>query len=161
MTQKKIILEQMAACHNKKNWFVPVSDAVSGLRAEQAVWNAGTENHSVMQIVNHLIFWNGRWLVRFKGGIPEKMEGENSATFTGDKNTWEEALDKLDKILSLWEEVLKKAGETKLQGEAFKGFGDNWYSVLTQITIHNAYHIGQIVTIRKQQGSWNNEAGVK
>ena len=161
MTAKEIILEQMAACHNKKNWFVPLSDAISGLTAEQASWNGNAEGHSVVQIVNHLTFWNGRWLVRFRGGTPEQMEGENSATFSGSEEEWEDSVKKLDKIFTLWEEALKKTEETKLQGEAFKDFGDSWYSVLTQITIHNAYHIGQIVTLRKQQGSWNPEIGVK
>jgi uncharacterized damage-inducible protein DinB len=130
MTPKDIILEQMAACHNKKNWFVPLSDAVNGLTAEQASWNAGNENHSVQQIINHLIFWNGRWLIRFKGGTPEKMEGENSATFSSDAASWEDSIKKLDQIFSLWEDALEKADEVKLQSEAFKDFVDNWYSVL-------------------------------
>lgn len=37
---------------------------------------------------------------------------------------------------------------------------DSWSSELTHITIHNAYHLGQVVYIRKQQGSWNETKGV-
>jgi hypothetical protein len=32
---------------------------------------------------------------------------------------------------------------------------------IARIAQHNAYHIGEIVTSRKKQGSWNPENGVK
>lgn len=163
MTQKEILLEQIASCRNQKNWFVPVSDAVAGLNAKQASKHDESTNHSVWQVVNHLIFWNERWLNRFKGITPPKLEGDTGATFSEDEGDqmWKLSVNKLDKVLSEWEKELKIAEETKLQNEALKDFGDSWYAVLSQITIHNAYHIGQIVTLRKQHGTWNPEAGVK
>jgi hypothetical protein len=33
--------------------------------------------------------------------------------------------------------------------------------VLTHISTHNAYHIGQIIYVRKQQGSWDPKNGVR
>lgn len=163
MTSKEIILDQFASCHNEKNWFVPLKDALAGLTAEQSLWNAGSENHSVQQIVNHLIFWNLRWLRRFKGSTPEKMESENSSTFsedTGDETGWNKSAEKLDEIFTEWETELKKKDEAFLQSDTFLDSGDSWYAVFAVTTIHNAYHIGQIVTIRKQQGSWNPGSGV-
>ena len=32
---------------------------------------------------------------------------------------------------------------------------------VARIAMHNAYHIGEMVTSRKKQGSWNPENGVK
>jgi hypothetical protein len=32
---------------------------------------------------------------------------------------------------------------------------------IANICTHNAYHIGQIVYVRKLQGSWNPDKGVK
>ena len=32
---------------------------------------------------------------------------------------------------------------------------------IARIGTHNAYHVGQIVFVRKLQGSWNPEKGVK
>jgi hypothetical protein len=32
---------------------------------------------------------------------------------------------------------------------------------MTRIAQHNAYHIGEMVTSRKKQGTWNPETGVK
>jgi hypothetical protein len=36
-----------------------------------------------------------------------------------------------------------------------------WASEIAHIGTHNAYHVGQIVFVRKLQGSWNPEKGVK
>jgi hypothetical protein len=47
-----------------------------------------------------------------------------------------------------------------LDKEAFPGYEGSWYDMFAQMTIHNAYHIGQIVHLRKQQGSWNQAQGV-
>lgn len=153
----------MAACHNQKNWFVPLNDALAGLTAELASWKDGSGNHSIWQLVNHLIFWNERWLIRFRGEVPAKMEGENSETFgtSGSENDWKQSVQKLDEILTEWETRLKGMDDDLLKKEAFAGYGDSWIAMLTQTTIHNAYHIGQIVTLRKLQGSWNPEQGVK
>ena len=163
MSPKQIIIEQMASCRNQKNWFVPMYDALAGLTAEQASQRDESENHSVWQIVNHLIFWNERWLVRFKGVTPPKMEGGNNETFGNQKrneNDWRQAVKKLDDVLSEWETELMMAEESKLLSEPFENFGGEWIDVLTQIPIHNSYHIGQIVHIRKQQGTWDSNQGV-
>ena len=164
MKQKEILLEQMAACRNQKAWFVPLSDALDGLSPQQAAWRDGSENHSIRQIVNHLIFWNERWLMRLKEIEPPKMEGEISATFdseTGDVEEWESTAKRLDEVLGELESELRNASEEKLAGEAFKDAGDSWYAFLSQLTIHNAYHIGQIVYTRKLQGSWDAAQGVR
>lgn len=164
MTQKEILLEQMAACRNQKAWFVPLSDALTGLSPQQAAWRDGSENHSIWQLVNHLIFWNERWLMRFKGVTPPKMEGEISATFgteTGAVDEWEAIVKRLDEVLAELENELSNTDEEKLGQEAFKDAGDSWSAFLAQLTIHNAYHIGQIVYTRKRQGSWDAAQGVK
>ena len=166
MTQKEIILQQLAACHNETNWFATVQTALKDLTAEQASWHGIGAKHNIWEIAAHLIFWNERHLNRFKGASIEKWSGENNLTFKAgspDKSEqeWKESVSKLDSILAELYEQIKNADETKLQGQAFEGSDDSWYAVLANISTHNAYHIGQIVTLRKEQGSWNPETGVK
>jgi hypothetical protein len=36
-----------------------------------------------------------------------------------------------------------------------------WAPTIGNIRTHNAYHVGQIVYVRKLQGSWNPAKGVK
>ena len=36
-----------------------------------------------------------------------------------------------------------------------------WASEIAHIGTHNAYHVGPMIIVRKLQGSWNAEKGVK
>src|SRR5437764_1083073 len=74
---KTILLEQLRTTHNVKDWFVPVDSAIAGLTAAQAMWKDSTENHSIAQLTNHLIFWNEQILAKFKGEKPAAFNGDN------------------------------------------------------------------------------------
>ena len=152
-TLKSILLEQLRTTHNQKEWFVPANTAVEGLTPEQASWTDGKGNHSVGQLANHLIFWNRQELAKFKGEPPEKFSGNNDETFNNfDSKNWPATVQQLDEVLTAWEKAVESADEAKL---------NDWYSDIAHIGTHNAYHIGQIIYVRKEQGSWNPEKGVK
>jgi len=152
-TLKSILLEQLRTTHNKAEWFVPANTAVEGLTAEQASWTDGKGNHSIGQLTNHLIFWNRQSLAKFKGETPEKFSGNNDETFNSfDSKQWTAAVQQLDQVLTDWEKAVESADDAKLK---------DWYSTIAHIGTHNAYHIGQIIYVRKEQGSWNPEKGVK
>lgn len=165
MTQKEIILEQMASCHKQTGWFITAETAVDDITQEQA-WQKDESGNSIMQIVIHLIFWNERYLSRFNNIVMPKFEGNNRETFEPEslgvnELDWESAKSRLDKVLSGFYSAVKDADEDKLNSPAIKDQPDSWYSYLGQITLHNAYHIGQIVTIRKHHGNWDREKGFK
>jgi len=151
-TLKSILLEQLRSTHNKSDWFVSANAAVEGLTAEQANWTDGKGNHSVGQLVNHIVFWDRQSLAKFKGETPEKFSGNNDETFKFDPKEWDASVKALDQVMMDWENAVEKADEAKLK---------DWYSTLGKIATHNAYHIGEIVMVRKEQGSWNPEKGVK
>ncbi len=165
MTAKEIILAQMSACHNDENyWFAPVKNVLAGLTEEQAL-QKDESNNSIMQIVIHLIFWNERYLNRFLSIPNPKFDGENKMTFEPsslgkEQIDWEFAKDKLNIVLSNFHQAVKEADDNKLNSIAFKDRPGEWLSFLANATIHNAYHIGQIVTIRKHHGNWNPKQGV-
>ena len=150
---KTILLEQLKTTHTVKDWFVPIDTALAGLTAEQAMWKDSSENHSIAQLANHLLFWNGQLLAKFKGEKPAAFNGDNKETFSGvDKTTWPLTIKKLDSVLTEMEKVVMAADETKLK---------SWYSTLYHVGTHNAYHTGQILYIRKMKGWWNDAMGVK
>jgi uncharacterized damage-inducible protein DinB len=151
-TLKSILLEQLRTTHNQKEWFVPANLAIEGLTAEQANWKDGKGNHSVGQLVNHLIFWNSEELAKFKGEPPPKYSGNNDDTFNFDAKQWTAAVKQLDEVLTAWEKAVEAADDAKLK---------DWYSVVAHIGVHNAYHIGEIVYVRREQGSWDASKGVK
>ena len=96
-TLRSILLEQLRTTHNEKDWFVPIDIAVEGLTAEQASWKHDSGNHSVGQLTNHLLFWNGRELTKFKGEPEEKFSGNNEETFNNfDSKKWNDTVNRFD-----------------------------------------------------------------
>ena len=153
-TLKSVLLDQLKTTHNKQEWFVPVVQAISRLTPQQAMWKEGTANHSIGQLVNHLIFWNQQQLSKFKGEKSAAFSGNNDETFEAsfDQKSWAAAVQKLDEILTEMEKIIGAADDSKLQSLS---------SDIAHISTHNAYHTGQILYIRKQQGSWDASKGVK
>jgi uncharacterized damage-inducible protein DinB len=152
-TLRSILLEQLRTTHNDKDWFVPINVSVEGLTAEQASWKDTSGNHSVGQLAYHLLFWNRRELAKFKGEPEQKFSGNNEETFNNfDTKQWNDIVKQLDQVMTELEKLVETADETKLQG---------WASEIAHIGTHNAYHVGQIVFVRREQGSWNPEKGVK
>ncbi len=153
VTLRSILLEQLRTTHNAKDWFVPIDVAVEGLTAEQASWKDPSGNHSVGQLTYHLLFWNERELAKFKGEPEKKFSGDNDETFNNfDTKKWNDTVKQLDQVMTELEKFVETTDEKTLQARA---------SDIAHIGTHNAYHVGQIVLVRKLQGSWNPEKGVK
>jgi uncharacterized damage-inducible protein DinB len=152
-TLREVLLAELKSTHSVEDWFVPANIAIKGLTAEQASWTDGKGNHSVGQLAYHLVFWNRRNLARLKGEPLEKFSGNNDETFDKfDSKSWNETVQQLDNVMNELEKWVESADEAKLKESA---------SVFTHISTHNAYHIGQIIYVRKEQGSWDPKNGVR
>ena len=152
-TLREVLLAELKSTHGAEEWFVPANIAVKGLTAEQASWTDGKGNHSVGQLAYHLVFWNRRNLEALKGEKPEKFSGNNDETFDQfDGKKWNETVQQLDEVMNELEKWVETADEAKLKESA---------QMFTHISTHNAYHIGQIIYVRKEQGSWDPKNGVR
>lgn len=152
-TLKSILLEQLKTTHNVEDWFVPPTIAIAGLTADQANWKDSSDNHSIAQLTTHLIFWDTQTLDKFEGKPQSAFNGNNKETFAPvTEQTWNATVQRLDSVLTAWENAVANADESKLQ---------KWYSTIAHIGTHNAYHTGQIIYIRKMKGWWDADKGVK
>ena len=152
-TLREVLLAELKSTHDSEEWFVPANIAVKGLTAEQANWRDNKGNHSVGQLAYHLVYWNRRNLERLKGETPEKFSGNNDETFDKfDAKKWNETVQQLDEVMKELENWVQTADEAKLKESA---------QVFTHISTHNAYHIGEIIYVRKEQGSWDPKNGVR
>ena len=153
-TLKSILLEQLKSTHNVQDWFVPASKAVDGMTVAQANWKDGKGNHSAAQLLNHLTFWNRQQLAQLKGEKAPAYSGKNDETFSEvpDQGAWESAIRDFDAVMNEMEGLLQAADDQKVE---------KWASAIAHISAHNAYHTGQILFVRKEQGSWDPEKGVK
>jgi|SRR5215470_7291667 len=154
ITLRELLVAELRSTHNdNKDWFVPVIVAVKGMTAEQANWKDGKGNHSVGQLTYHLLFWNKRNLIALKGEKPGQFSGNNDETFDNfDAKKWEETVKELDSVMSEMEKWVETADEATLEKRA---------QVFANISTHNAYHTGQIIYVRKEQGSWDPANGIR
>lgn len=157
-TLRSLLLAQLRSTHNKAEWFVPANTAVAGLTAEQASWippqTAGkVGEHSAGQLAHHLVFWNENALAKLKDPKSKGFDGNNDETFTNfSAAQWTDTVKRLDAVMTEMEEWVSHADDTALAANA---------GMIAHVGTHNAYHTGQIIFVRKLQGSWNPENGVK
>ena len=119
---------------------------MDGVTAEQSNWRDNSENHSIGQLVSHLIFWNERVLNAFDGNTLPDFNDDNNITFNQyEVEKWPLAIKKLDSIQTVWEQKVLSASDEQLK---------EWSSNIANVCSHNAYHTGQIIYIRKRNGWW-------
>jgi uncharacterized damage-inducible protein DinB len=151
-TLRSILLEQFQNTWNKQDWFVPVSIAVEGITAKQAMWKPNDSSHSVGELAYHIWFWNKEQLDKFNDRKTASVN-DNKETFTAfTEASWAATIQQLNQVMSDWETAIKTADDAKLK---------KWYSALDHINTHTAYHTGQILYIRKLAGNWDANKGVK
>jgi hypothetical protein len=162
MDLRAVLLQQLHSTHDKNEWFVSFDAAVAGLTPDQARWvpksdaKAG-QMHSVAQLVAHLVYWNEQSLAKLKGQTPAKFSGNNEDTFMGyDVNhitpaEWTALTARFDRDMTGLEQWVQSASAADLTAHG---------SGIAHIGTHNAYHLGEIVYVRKLQGSWDPTKGV-
>jgi uncharacterized damage-inducible protein DinB len=156
MNRIDLLLHELDITCAKEDWYPPLLPALEGLTAAQASWRPpGEAANTIWETVNHLLYYKERLLVRLQGGNPAYPAGDNDETFTvtvpPDDEAWTATVARLEAVHRGLREVLAtKADEDFDQPLPKKPLG----LVVTSIILHDAYHTGQIVQIRKQQGSW-------
>jgi len=148
-----VLLEMLHTTHDKEDWFVSGNVAIAHLTPEQARWTDGKGGHSVGQLTYHLVFWDREQLDKFKGEKSPAFSGNNDETFNDfDAKKWAETVKDYDTVMTEWEKAVADADDKKLA---------LWASAIDHVATHNAYHIGQILYVRKLQGAWDPAKGVK
>ncbi len=162
MSKKEFLLDQLAVCRNTESWIKPLSMALEGLSMEDVLWRHNEASHTIGEIANHLYFYNERWLKRFRGEPLTEIVVNNASTFKPVDNlsdtSWKNLVLQLDIGLSKWQQVIEDSTESKLH-ERIPTFPVDavWWEALSNLCTHNVYHIGQIIYIRKAQGSWKSK----
>jgi hypothetical protein len=91
-------------------------------------------------------------LIQFKGEKPPQAPSDNNETFKYDPKQWTSLVQQFDDDMTQIEKAVEGASDADLQKMA---------PTAARLAQHNAYHIGEIVMVRKAQGSWNPDNGVK
>lgn len=153
MTRKDVLLRTWQISNEQESWFAPVRKALENVNANQALWKpAGVEGfNSILEITHHLLYYKLRFLARLRETNFEQLD-TNEATFVaGLSLDWEKIRDELFNTNKQIVDCLKGLGENDLDTPKPKAtIGQQVLDLAT----HDAYHSGQIILIRKLQGSW-------
>lgn len=160
---KSYLLEQFDRCYNVNGWFVAIGNAVDGLTAKEALWKPVGADNSIWQTLSHLTYYNYAYVERFKGSGFEYDLADNDATFTfGDATDreWAAGVSRFAEVMNEFRGLIETANEAKLDELVSLHNPRPWGSLIGDINAHNAYHAGQILMLRKLQGSWDRSRGV-
>ncbi|WP_417897731.1 DinB family protein [Bacillus haimaensis] len=152
MKRVDLLLTVLDSTFDKESWYAPFHHAIKGLTAEQAIWKpSGEETKTIWEYVNHLIYYKERLAANL-----EEREWTNNLdgndTFyltnqTNDDKEWKKVVERSEKAQRNLRQVLSKISDQELNQKSLEG-------KLLDIMLHDAYHTGQIIQLRKMQGTW-------
>ncbi|OKP89014.1 DltD domain-containing protein [Paenibacillus sp. P3E] len=151
---KEVLSNQLLANANDPSWYVTFTESVQGLSEDEALWKADEDSNSIAELVQHLLYWNQTWQTRYLEASVHAVPSveSNNLTFQLPQSTsFEQLQTRLLEVLLDWQRLLT---ERQLAEDVLEFPGSQWWEIVGNVTTHNAYHIGQIVFIRKLQKSW-------
>ena len=135
--------------YNGNPWIdVTISKTLKSFTAKQAAEKIDGLN-SVWQIVNHMLGWRNALIARVKD-TPLKYPDDNYIAEI--KNTsekaWKDTVKKFELSQKNILSFLKKKDDRLLE-KVSPSSGYSYFELVNAILIHDSYHLGQIVLIRK------------
>jgi uncharacterized damage-inducible protein DinB len=136
---------------DREGYHAPLHAAIDGLTAAQAAWLPPDGGHTIRQLAEHLRFWK-RKVVRSLAGEPWTPTGDNDATFglPGDPKDDAGWAALVEDLRAAHADLRQAVGGAELDGPE----EPTLRTILIWVATHDSYHTGQIVQLRKRQGSW-------
>ena len=163
MSTKKVLLDQFNECYDTNGWFVAVRRAIDGINVEQAAWKEQDDVNCIWETLSHITYYNNAYLQRFKGLEFEYDISSNDESFSTGEYTeadWQADVARFDAVMTEWRSLIESADDAKFDELAPPRNESTWSEIIAAINVHNAHHGGQIVLLRKLQGSWDSGKGV-
>ncbi|MEO6590234.1 MAG: DinB family protein [Pyrinomonadaceae bacterium] len=164
MTTKEFLIDQFTSNYDTDGWFVALKNTFKGLSAADAAWKPEGVDNSIWGIIRHLNFYNERYLKRFRNEPVEEFEFENSETFAGAETVSEEAwaseIERFERVMDGWRTAFEAAAEERFGQSFSEEKQETLAEIIGLMNMHHAHHGGQIVILRKLQGSWDASKGV-
>jgi uncharacterized damage-inducible protein DinB len=156
MKLKDTLTEGWDLTQNIEGWYPPLNDALKNVTHDQATWSApGNASNTIEQIVNHLLYYKKRFLFRLEGKNWNATIRSNDETFSAMNEIsslpWEQLVAELSSVNKQIRDTILKLSD----GDLDLNLPDQPIGKqILNLIMHDAYHTGQIVFIRKLQGSW-------
>ena len=139
------------------------SAILDGLSPEEATRKVDSAPHSIADILGHLTFWQDWFLARCRGEAEPMASSADAGWPVVTVSEWDAVrrrfLGGLDAAIELGEDASQRSQPLSPPVDfppmAHYTVGD----ALTHLAVHNAHHLGQIVTLRQLTGKWPPPAG--
>ncbi|QKE72374.1 DinB family protein [Arthrobacter citreus] len=156
MSKKELLQNGVKQVFYDEEWYPPVSDALKNLTAAQACWQPeGMASNTIWENVNHLLFFKERLLSRIHKDNSFVALQNNDDTFVqggpNDEDAWQQTVKRTLQVHDALQSSLSSIQEGEL--DQLSPSLPIWQQYLN-ILLHDAYHTGQIIQLRKLQGSW-------
>lgn len=153
--------------HGKGAHASPIA-SVQGIPAELAGRRLEGYPHSIFQILSHMNYWMDYEVRRIRGESPtypaHATESWPTQPSPATETAWEQTvarfvalIDDLSKLAPSDSEFLNR--EVNATHAVHSQISSSALAVLWQTAMHNSYHIGQIVLLRRLLNYWPAEAG--
>ena len=155
MNSKQHIIDILSSGLYAENSFLSPQKILAGIPLEIALRSVNGFPYTIFEILHHLIFWQDRFT--FYLGAEDVIEeigweeGWRVAAFPADQTEWETYTTRFLDGLKKMEEFIHSK-----DWDAFKARHkySNGYQVIQSLITHNAYHLGQIMLLRRILGNY-------
>ncbi|WHZ58246.1 DinB family protein [Metabacillus sp. CT-WN-B3] len=152
MNRIEFLINVLDSTFDKESWYAPLKHAIEGVTAEQASWRpAGEAAKTIWENVNHLIYYKERLVADMEGREwTHHLSGDENFYLTEQSNEdkeWKKVIERAENVHRSLRQILSGTSVEELDQNSLEG-------KLLDIFLHDAYHTGQIIQIRKMQGSW-------
>jgi uncharacterized damage-inducible protein DinB len=143
--------------------YLSASATLAGLTTEEALQKPGQAEHSIGEIVAHMAFWQHWFLDRCDGiAVPAPPRAELGwPAVTG--SPWDEIYERFDagfkRALALADDETRAAQPINPPLEFGHLAEYTAADAIIHLALHNAHHLGQVITLRQQIGAWPPPAG--
>lgn len=154
MEENSRIAQLFSAAYDGSPWIdVNLVETLQSISPKIAAQKIRPNSNSIWEIVNHLIAWRENVLQRVKGKIMTTPD-HNYFTAIEDlsETAWQQSLQDLATSQENWIDFLRELDETAL-AKIYPKNNHTYYEHIHGILHHDAYHLGQIVLLKKLLGS--------
>ncbi|MEI2666217.1 DinB family protein [Rossellomorea sp. LJF3] len=152
MNRTDLLIRMLDTTYDQESWYAPFKPAIEGLTAEQAYWRPdGEAAKTIWENVNHLTYYKERLTAQLEGREwTQALDGNDTFYLTeqiNDDKEWGAVVERVESAHGRLREALSKTTAEMLEENSLE-------EKLLDIMMHDAYHTGQIMQLRKMQGAW-------
>jgi uncharacterized damage-inducible protein DinB len=130
-----------------------VLGALRGLSPEVAAWRPHPDRHSIWALALHVAYWNYAVRRRItgepRGAFPRKPSNLPSVASQVTKAAWAEDRRLVKEQHHLLVETLQSFDPSRLDEYAGDNSNTSYADLITGIVLHDTYHAGQIVMLKR------------